>query len=48
VPIPLDHLAANLDPGYERLEGGHRHLAARYLLSPPLERLVGFGGVDVV
>ncbi len=48
MPVPLDHLAAHLDPGYEGLEGGQRHRAARYLLAPPPERLVQFGGVDAV
>jgi hypothetical protein len=29
--VPLDHLAANIDPGYEGLEGCQGHRAARYL-----------------
>ena len=47
MPVPLDHLAAHLDPGYECLEGGQRHRATRYRLAPPPERLVQvqFGGV---
>ena len=48
MPVPLDHLAAYLDPGGEGLEGGQRHRAAPHLLAPPLERLVQFGGVDAV
>ena len=48
MPIPLDHLAAHLDPSYECLKGGQRHRAAHYLLAPPLERLIQFGGVDAV
>jgi hypothetical protein len=44
--VPLDHLAAHLDPGYEGL--GQRHRAARHLLAPPPERLVEFGGVDTI
>ena len=47
MPITLD-LAAHLDPGYEGLEGGQRHRAARYLLAPPLERLVELWRVDTV
>jgi hypothetical protein len=46
VPVPLDRLAADLDRGYEGLQSGQRHRAARYLLSPPLEHLVEFRGVD--
>jgi hypothetical protein len=31
VPVPLDHhLAAHLDPGYERLKGNQRHRPARW------------------
>jgi hypothetical protein len=45
---PLDYLAADLDPGYEGLEGGQRHRAARHLLTPPRERLIEFGRVDTV
>ena len=48
VPIPLDNLATNLDPGYEGLKGSQRHRAAHQLLAPPPERLVQFGGVDAV
>ena len=48
MPIPLDHLAAHLDTGRERLEGGQRHRALSYVLAPPPERLVQFGGVDAV
>jgi hypothetical protein len=48
VPVPLDYLAAHLDPGYECLEGGQRHRAGRYLVAPPPERLVQFGGIDAV
>jgi hypothetical protein len=48
VSIPFDHLAAHLDAGYEGLEGGQRHRAVRYLLAPPPEALVHFGGVDAV
>jgi hypothetical protein len=47
-PVPLDHLAAHLDPGYEGLEGGQRHRAAPYCWLSPSERLVQFGGVDAV
>jgi hypothetical protein len=43
--VPLDDLARHLDPGYECLEGGQGHCAAR---RPPPERLVRFGGVDAV
>jgi hypothetical protein len=43
MPIPLDHLAADLDPGYQGLEGGQRHRAARDLLAAPQ-----LGGVDTV
>jgi glutathione S-transferase len=43
----LDHLAANLDPGYERLEGGQRHRATNQLLAAPT-RTSGPGGVDAV
>jgi hypothetical protein len=46
VPIPLDRLAANLDPGRDGLEQGH-HPAHVFLALPP-ERLVQFGGVDAV
>ena len=42
--VPLDHLAANLDPGYERV--GQRHRAA--LLAPPPERLVQLPRVDAM
>jgi hypothetical protein len=48
VPLSVDDLATHLDPGYECLEGGQRHRAARYLLTPPPERLVQLGGVDAV
>jgi hypothetical protein len=48
MPITLDNLAAQLDPGRERLKGGQCHRAARYLLAPPQERLVKFGRVDAV
>jgi hypothetical protein len=48
VPAPLNHLAADFDPGYECLEGGPRHRAAPYLLAPPQERLVQLGGLDAV
>jgi hypothetical protein len=41
--VPLDHLAANLDPGYECLERGQGHRAARDLLALPPERLVQLG-----
>jgi hypothetical protein len=41
--IPLDHLAAHPDAGYECLEGGERHHTAPYVLAPPLERLVQSG-----
>jgi hypothetical protein len=47
-PVPLDHLAAHFDPGYEGLEGGQRHRAACYLLTPPPERLVQLRGIDAV
>ena len=43
--IPLDHLAADLDTGYEGLEGGQRHRATNQLLAPPLERRVRFADV---
>ena len=43
-PVPLDHLPAHLDPGYECIEGGQRH--HHQLLAPPLERLVQLGSVD--
>ena len=43
VPVPLDNLAANLDPGNEGLEGGQGHRTAHYLLVPPPERLVQLG-----
>jgi hypothetical protein len=46
VPVLLDHLAANRDPGYEGLEGGHR--AARYLLAPSRARLAQFGGLNTM
>jgi len=48
VPVPLDHLAADLDAGYEGLQGRQRHRAAPHLLAPPHERLVQLGGVDPV
>ena len=38
VRVPLDQLAANLDPGNEGLESGQQHRAARYLLALPRER----------
>jgi hypothetical protein len=46
--VPLDHLATHRDAGYEGLEGGQRHRAARYVLAPPPERLVQFGGVNTM
>jgi hypothetical protein len=37
-----------LTPGYEGLQSGQRHRAARYVLAPPPERLIQFGGIDAV
>jgi hypothetical protein len=37
VPIPLDHLAAHLDPGREGLERGQGHRAAHEFLALPPE-----------
>ena len=46
VPVPLDHLTANVDASREHLECGQRHHAPHELLALPPERLVQFGGVD--
>ena len=48
MPITLDELAAQLDPGRERLEGSQSHRAAHDGLAPPQEGLVQFGRVDAV
>jgi hypothetical protein len=48
VPVTFNHLAAHLDPGYEGLEGGQRHRAARDLLASPSERLVQSGGINAM
>jgi hypothetical protein len=39
MPIPLDNLAANLDPGYEGLEGGQSHRPAPCRRSTRLKKV---------
>ena len=48
MPVPLDRLAANLDPGCEGLERGQGHHAADELLALPPVRLVQFGGSNAM
>ena len=48
MPVPLEHFTAHFDPGYERLEGSQRRGTARYLFTPPPERLVQLRGVNPV
>jgi hypothetical protein len=48
VPVPLDSLAANLDPGRKDVKGGQGHHDAHEFLALPPERLVQFGSIDAV